>query len=108
MNVIKEGVSNTEVIIQEGVPTIDKIDGKPAEPLMYLINGKTIGCTYRINEERDEFSNLNSRGMTFDSVCENDEETSGKENNLCPVRGLIARLASLAATRECYEPKWEI
>lgn len=107
MNIIKEGAVNSEVIIQEGVPTIDKVDGKPAEPMMYLIGGQSVGCSYRVNENRDVYGNLNSPGMEFKNVCSGDKETSGSPT-LCPAQSLIARLAELAAARECYEPKWEI
>ncbi len=106
MNSIKEGVVTSEVIIQEGIPTIDKVNDLPAEPMVYLANGKSIGCTYRINENRDAFSNLNSQGMTFGNACEKDTEaTSSKQ---CPILTFIAELASVAATRECYEPQWQI
>ena len=37
MNAIKEGVQSTEVIIQEGVPTADAVEGSPAEPMLYLV-----------------------------------------------------------------------
>lgn len=108
MSAIKDGVSNTEVIIQEGVPTIDEIDGKPAEPLLYLVNAQPVGCTYRVNENRDAFSNLNARGMTFQSACESDPEAPHEPQNLCPSQAIIARLATLAASQECYEPSWQI
>ena len=103
MNIIKDGVQNSEVIIQEGVPTIETVDNKTAESLIYLIGGKAIGCTYRVNEEKDNESNLNSSGMSFKSAS---EETS--DINLCKVRALIAELATLSAHRECYENNWVI
>lgn len=108
MNVIKEGTQNTEVIIQEGIPTIDNVDGKTAESMMYLIGCEPVGCAFRINESRDEYGNLNSPGMEFKSACDGDIEISGKNGDMCPVQGLIAKLASLAASRECYEAGWEI
>lgn len=108
MNVIKEGVVNSDVIIQEGIPTIDRVDGKVAEPLMYLIGGVPVSCTYRVNEERDSYGNLNSSGMSFRDACEKDVEDSTSISRMCPVQGFIARLASLAATRECYEANWSI
>ena len=108
MSSIKEGSINSQVIIQEGVPTIDKINGKVAEPMIYMINGDPIGCTYRINESRDEKSNLNSKGMSFINACEGDIEASQAQSSMCPVQKLVAKLASLAATRECYEENWEI
>ncbi|NDF11626.1 MAG: glutamate--cysteine ligase [Proteobacteria bacterium] len=110
MNVIKEGTQNTDVIIQEGVPTVDTIDGKVAEPMLYLIGGTPVGCNYRVNQNRDAFSNLNSEGMTFKSACDADNETQDADSvgSSCPVLGFIARLAALAATQECYEPRWDI
>ncbi len=105
MNAIKEGVKNTEVMIQEGVPTIDHVNGNPAEPLVYLIGGNPVGCTYRVNEARDVYGNLNAAGMTFRHG--NAHEESGRPS-LCPVQGLVGRLALLAATRECYEINWDI
>ena len=92
MNVIKEGVENSEVVIQEGIVTIDQHNGRPAEPMIYLVNANPVGCTYRVNNNQDKFGNLNSSGMEFvqlDAV-ETESELS------CPVQGLIARLASLA------------
>ena len=96
MDRIKEGVQNTEVIIQEGVPTIDQLDGKTAEPFIYCINGQPIGAILRVNENRDEFGNLNSAGMTFEPLeCKQINE----DCEFTPL-GIIARLASLAAMRE--------
>jgi len=96
MDRIKEGVQNTEVIIQEGVPTINKLDGKPAEPFLYCINGEPIGAILRVNENRDEFANLNSAGMTFEPMqCAQIAEPC----EFSPL-GIIARLASLAAIHE--------
>ncbi len=104
MNVIKEGIENTEVVVQEGIPTIDSYEGKPAEPMVYLVNSKPIGCTFRINSNQDKFGNLNSKGMEFVSF-----DSFESENYMhCPVQSLIARIASLAAARECYEENWDI
>jgi glutamate--cysteine ligase len=104
MNVIKEGVENSEVIIQEGVPTIDNFEGNPAEPLVYLVNSNPVGCNYRLNKNQDKFGNLNSSGMEFMTF---DKDESNNNMN-CPVQELIARLASLAAAFECYEQNWDI
>ncbi len=49
MNIIKGGTLNNEVIIQEGIPTIDKAENNPAEPMIYLIGGNPVGCMYRMN-----------------------------------------------------------
>lgn len=106
MNVIKEGIENHEVVVQEGIHTIDSYEGKSAEPMVYLVNSEPVGCTYRINSNQDKFGNLNSRGMEFISFdCIDDESQNAND---CPVQSLIAKLASLAAARECYEENWDI
>lgn len=96
MDRIKEGVQNTEVIIQEGVPTINQIDGKSAEPFIYCVNGSPVGAILRVNENRDQYGNLNSSGMYFEPVqCQQIAEPC----EYSPL-GIIARLASLAAIYE--------
>jgi glutamate--cysteine ligase len=104
MSNIKEGVANTEVVIQEGIKTIDKIEDAAAEPLVYLVNSMPVGCTYRVNKNKDNEQNLNSPGMVF----HNFESLETESNVNCPAQGLIARIASLAAARECYEMNWTI
>ncbi len=96
MNVIKEGVHNTDVIIQEGVPTTDMVDGQIAEPVVYLVGGEPVGKVWRINEGRDEETNLNASGMRFDPFS---EEAFTQQAGL----GLIGRLATVAAAYEHYE-----
>jgi glutamate--cysteine ligase len=96
MDRIREGVHNTEVIIQEGVPTMNVIDGNPAEPFVYMIGGRPIGGIMRINENRDKYGNLNSAGASFESMkCETLTSSCGKT----PI-GLISRLAHLASLKE--------
>jgi glutamate--cysteine ligase len=96
MNVIKEGVSNTEVIIQEGIPTVDAMDGDAAEPVVYLIGGQAVGKVWRINEGRGDEASLNAGGMRFAPF---DEATFATEGGI----GLIACLATLAAAYENYD-----
>jgi glutamate--cysteine ligase len=111
MNVIKEGVQSSEVIIQEGVPTIDVIDGAPAEPMLYLVDGHTVGGAYRVNAERDAQNNLNASGMRFVGMCDASEPSEGHAA-LMPCAqgalGLIAELAALAAPREEYGEGYSI
>ncbi len=109
MNVIKEGVQSTEVIIQEGIPTIDRIEAAPAEPMMYLVDGHAVGGAYRVNDARDAQNNLNATGMRFVGMC--DEGEAGKvamRECTFGALGLIAELASLAAQREEYGESYSI
>jgi glutamate--cysteine ligase len=96
MNVIKEGVSNTEVIIQEGIPTVDMQGEDAAEPVVYLVGGKPVGKVWRINAGRGEEASLNASGMRFEPY---DEAAFARETGV----GLIARLATLAAAEERYD-----
>lgn len=95
MNIIKNGLLNTGVIIQEGVKTIDKIKEVVAEPLVYLMGGEVIHNFYRVNNLKNNISNLNSTGMYF-ITAEHDSAKQLKSNEL------VARLASLAAAKEDY------
>lgn len=107
MQVIKEGARNSEVIIQEGVPTLDVIAGKSAEPMVYMVDGIPIGGMFRMNGQRDAYSNLNASGMEFAGMCDEVEE----EGNLwktvrdCNFKayGIVAAIAALAAAREHYD-----
>lgn len=104
MHAVKEGSTVSDVIIQEGIPTIDRIEGYHAEPMVYLADGIPIGGMYRINTERDAYGNLNARGMEFRGMCDEEEsdDTTRTPVEGCDfhVFGLIATLAALAAARE--------
>ncbi len=105
MKTIKEGTENTEVIIQEGVPTFDRIEEKPAEPMLYLISGHPVGGAYRVNSERDAYNNLNAQGMQFSGMCdeaETDSERVSVSSCNFGVLGLISTLSALACPREQY------
>lgn len=106
MQVIKEGAHVHEVIIQEGIPTIDNVDNQPAEPLIYLVDGVPAGGMWRVNSERDHLNNLNAAGMRFTGMCDEGEDECGKWKAVddCHFRsfGLVAAIAALAAAREKY------
>jgi glutamate--cysteine ligase len=105
MHAVKEGAQVSEVIIQEGIPTIDKVENDPAEPMIYCVGGHAIGGAFRVNRERDAYGNLNAAGMYFTGICELVEKPTHPaavvldECNFS-VYSLIARLANLAAARE--------
>ncbi len=101
MDVIKEGAQNTEVIIQEGVPTIDKVEGMVAEPLLYLIDAQVAGGMYRAHAERDGEISLNAPGMQFFPM-QGCAEQIAKGQDVCGALSLIARLATIAAAHEEY------
>ncbi len=109
MNVIKEGVHNTEVIIQEGIPTIDRLKGGAAEPMIYLMNGIAVGGAFRVNTERDAENNLNAQGMSFVGMCDENEQG---QSPITPCHfgaySIVSQLASLAAEHEEYGENYAI
>ncbi len=94
MNTTKNSIKNTEVIIQEGVSTIDIIDGAPSEPLLYLINHQIVSFMYRSHALKDPYSNLNSAGMTIS------KSRNYQSNDYKTCCEFVARIATLAATYE--------
>lgn len=103
MTVGKGGIVNSEVIIQEGVPTANLVDSYPAEPMIYLVNGSPVSCILRYNTKQDKENNLNSSGMAFKQM-----EEGNNGENVCDTFGLVAKLASFAASWECYVDTYEI
>jgi glutamate--cysteine ligase len=109
MAVVKEGLSVTSVIVQEGVPTFESIDEAIAEPVIYLIDRFVVGGFYRVHTERGKDENLNAPGaqfvpLAFESPCMADP--SGPADcapNRFYAYGVVARLAQLAAAIEVEE-----
>ncbi|MDR2688639.1 MAG: glutamate--cysteine ligase [Azoarcus sp.] len=110
MAVGKEGMQVEEVIIQEGVRTIETVDGAVAEPVVYMIDHYVVGGFYRVNTVRGRDENLNAPGMEFRSLAF-DTPCSTPDCNQSPdaapnrfyAYGVIARLALLAASVEIEE-----
>lgn len=104
MDVGKNSIKFTSLLVQEGVETIIKYDDMPAEITIYLINGKSIGGFMRINGEKDSLGNLNSRGMVFRKLCMGDIADSPEDHKIKEAMySLIARLSTLASAYEIKE-----
>ena len=93
MQVTKNNVVNEQVIIQEGIKTIDVVNGNSAEPLLCLVNHQLSAFLYRSHPEKDQYSNLNSVGMQIS----NRPQDFSDYYQCC---SFVARLATLAATLE--------
>jgi glutamate--cysteine ligase len=108
MAVVKEGLEVTEVIIQEGVPTREDVDGAAAEPVVYMIDRCVVGGFYRVHTERGRDENLNAPGMHFVplafagscNVPDCRARAAGSAANRFYAYGVVARLALLAASIE--------
>lgn len=103
MDVGKNSIKFTSVLVQEGVETILKYDESPAEITIYLVDGKCIGGFMRANSERDTLGNLNSKGMVFRKLCMTD--ISQDDDHKCKeaIYSIIARLSVIAAAHEIKE-----
>jgi glutamate--cysteine ligase len=108
MSVVKEGLDVTEVIIQEGVPTFERVNDAVAEPVVYMIDRYVVGGFYRIHAERGVDENLNAPGASFVPLAfaQNGQlpRPGDKPGASAPNRfymyGVIGRLAMLAASYE--------
>lgn len=104
MDVGKNSIKFTSLLVQEGVETIIKYDDMPAEITIYLIDGKSIGGFMRINGEKDDLGNLNSRGMVFRKLCMGEVVESAKDHTTKEaIYSMIARLSTIAAAYEIKE-----
>lgn len=59
----------TNFLIQEGVPTIDQLEGAPIEPILYFVGAELVGGFFRVHQDRDVYSSLNAPGATFKCLC---------------------------------------
>ena len=103
MRVSKGGNPVRDVVIQEGVPTSLKFGlDITAEPVFYLVDTKVAGGFLRLNKSKNEFENLNTRGMEFAHIDPCDETARSKDVEiLCsPALELISRIATIAAGYE--------
>jgi glutamate--cysteine ligase len=107
MAVLKGGLEVTEVMVQEGVYTFERINDAVAEPVIYLIDHYVVGGFYRVHTGRGIDENLNAPGMQFVPLAFEDtcllpdpEAKPGSSANRFYSYGVIARLALLAAAQE--------
>jgi glutamate--cysteine ligase len=108
MSVIKDGQEVTEVIIQEGVPTYERIHEAVAEPVVYMLDRYVVGGFYRVHADRGIDENLNAPGSQFVPLAFAEshhlprpgEKPGASAPNRFYMYGVIGRLAMLAASYE--------
>ena len=104
----KAGKVVTEVIIQEGVLTNERINRAVAEPVVYMMDRYVVGGFYRVHAERGVDENLNAPGSSFVPLAFEQSaqlpQPGMKPGASVPNRfymyGVIGRLAMLAASYE--------
>jgi glutamate--cysteine ligase len=107
MAVIKEGLEVSDVIIQEGVHTQERINAAVAEPVVYMIDRYVVGGFYRVHTGRGPDENLNAPGMhfvplAFEENCTTPDHAGNPDAgpNRFYAYGVVSRLALLAASLE--------
>jgi len=118
MSVIKDGREVSEVIIQEGVPTYERINDAVAEPVVYMIDRYVVGGFYRVHAERGVDENLNAPGSSFVPLAFDHshqlprpgEKPGASAPNRFYMYGVVGRLAMLAASYEleATDPEAEV
>lgn len=103
MDVGKNNLKFTSVLIQEGVETILKYDEAPAEVTIYLVNGKSSGGFMRTNPLKGTQANLNGQGQIYRKFCISDIKQDCDHQIKEGVYSVIARLSVLAAAFEMKE-----
>lgn len=110
MSVIKEGMTVSEVMIQEGVYTFESINDAVAEPVVYMMDHFVIGGFYRVHTGRGIDENLNAPGMhfvplAFEKPCTLPDCAGAPDAppNRFYAYGVVARLALLAAGLELQQ-----
>jgi glutamate--cysteine ligase len=114
----QDGQAVSEVIIQEGVPTYERIHDAVAEPVVYMIDRYVVGGFYRMHAERGIDENLNAPGSSFVPLAFAEsshlprpgEKPGVSAPNRFYMYGVIGRLAMLAASYEleATDPEAEI
>jgi glutamate--cysteine ligase len=108
----------TQVIIQEGVPTYERMNEAVAEPVVYMIDRYVVGGFYRVHAERGIDEALNAPGSSFVPLAFAESSQlprmGAKPGASAPNRfymyGVIGRLAMLAASYEleATDPEAEV
>ncbi|MBN8506173.1 MAG: glutamate--cysteine ligase [Burkholderiales bacterium] len=108
MAVVKDGQQVNEVIIQEGVPTYERINDAVAEPVVYMMDRYVVGGFYRVHADRGIDENLNAPGASFvplafaepGNLARPGEKPGASAPNRFYMYGVIGRLAMLGASYE--------
>ena len=108
MAVIKDGQAVSDVIVQEGVLTNERINDAVAEPVVYMMDRYVVGGFYRVHAERGVDENLNAPGASFVPLAFDQSahlpqpgmKPGASSPNRFYMYGVIGRLAMLAAAYE--------
>ena len=118
MSVTREARALTEVIVQEGVATRERVNDAVAEPVVCMMDRYVVGGFYRVHAERGADENLNAPGagyvpLAFDhssQVPRPGARPGASAPNRFYMYGVIGRLAMVGAAYEleATDPNAEI
>lgn len=104
----QDGPAMSQVLVQEGVATYERMHDAVAEPVVYMMDRYVVGGFYRIHAERAEDENLNAPGSSYVPLAfahsshlpAPGEKPGASAPNRFYMYGVIGRLAMLAASYE--------
>lgn len=105
----KDAQTITHFLLQEGVPTIHRIEENPCEVCVYQIDNNFVGGFYRSHTNKNSRESLNSPGgMSFQKMCPHLDKYGkdcGIEHNLniFDIYRILGRIAGVAAGLEIKE-----
>jgi glutamate--cysteine ligase len=105
---VREGQTISQVIIQEGVPTYERINDAVAEPVVVMIDRYVVGGFYRVHAGRGTDEDLSVPGSTYvplafagsSQLPRPGARPGASAPNRFYMYGVIGRLAMLAAAYE--------
>ena len=105
----KGGVAITDVIVQEGLPSRDRVRGSVGEPVIYAMNNRIVGGFFRTHSEADDRQSLNKPGQVYARLCSTPTKEQSRsekcyhDSRLFRSYGILSRLAGLAVMAEQEE-----
>lgn len=108
INPVKDNHSLSQILIQEGVLTNERVNNAVAEPVVYMMDRYVVGGFYRVHAGRGMDENLSTPGARFVPLAFTDsgrlpqygEKPGSSGPNRFYMYGVVARLAMLAASYE--------
>jgi glutamate--cysteine ligase len=108
MGLAKDGLAISEVIIQEGVPSYERMHSAVAEPVVVMIDRYVVGGFYRVHAGRGPDENLGGPGSSYVPLAFAESgqlprpgaKPGASPPNRFYMYGVIGRLAMLAAAYE--------
>ena len=96
------------MIVQEGVPTYERVNDAVAEPVVYMIDRYVVGGFYRVHADRGTDENLEAPGASYVPLAfaeshhlpRRGDKPGASPPNRFYMYGVIGRLAMLAASYE--------